>query len=85
MRVERHPVLTVFGHLKHPVAQGGAAIPTGVTESVSRGNDPQTEVNCKPGVFIVVRVAVESGAVSAQDVFESAVRQVPALGGGHHD
>lgn len=51
----------------------------GVSQGVRRGNDPEAKVDGKPSVLVVVGVAVEGGAVTAQDVFQSPVREVPPL------
>ena len=77
--VECGPVLSVLGHLEHPVAQGGAAVAAGVAERVGRGDDPQAQVHGEPGILVVVGVAVQRRAVAAQDVFQPPVRKIPAL------
>lgn len=82
--VQTHPDLAVFGHLEHPVPEGGAAVATGMAQGVGRGDDPQAQVDGEPRVLIVVGVAVEGRAVTTQDVLQSAVGQVTTLRGGHY-
>ena len=77
--VEGHPVLPILGHLEHPVPEGGAAVPPGVTKRVGRGDHPQAQVDGEPRVLVVIRVAIQGGAIPAQDVLQSAVREVPPL------
>ena len=52
-------------------------------QRIGRRQDPDAEVDGKPGVFVVVCVAVERRRVARQNVFQMAVRQVPAFGRRH--
>lgn len=53
-------------------------------QRVGGGNDPQSEVYGEPGVFIIVGVAIEGGAIPAQDVLQTSIREVASLRGRHH-
>lgn len=70
--------------LEEPVAQGRLAVAAGVTQRVGRRDDPDAEVDGEPRALVVVGVAVQGGAVAAQNVLQVAVGQVAALGARHH-
>lgn len=50
-----------------------------VSERVCRGNDPESEVDGKPGILVVIGVTVEGGAVPTEDVLQSPIGKVPPL------
>lgn len=56
----------------------------GMSQGVCWGNDPESEVNSKPSVFVVIGVAVKRGAITTQDVLQTPVREVTPLWRGHH-
>ena len=80
MGVNSQPVVAVLGHLEQPATQGRPApISPRVPEGVSRGVDPQAEVNGKPAAPIVLGVAVLWVFITRENVIKSTIRQDTAL------
>ena len=57
---EYGPVQAVSAALQLPRPEGGATVAAGVPQRVSRGDDPDPEVDSEPGASVIVAVTVQS-------------------------
>ena len=83
VREKGGPAESVFRHLEEPVTQGRFAVTTGVSQRVGTGQKPEAEIESEPRSFVVIGVAIKSGRISRQNVFQMPVGQVPSFGAGN--
>ena len=57
---EYGPVEPVSATLQLPRPEGGTTVAAGVPQRVRRRDDPDPEVNSKPGASVIVAVTVQS-------------------------
>ena len=53
-------------------------------QGISTGDDPEAQIDGKPGSSIIIGMTIKGGRVATQNVLQLAVRQITALGGRDH-
>lgn len=85
VREQSRPAHAVFRHLEQPVTQSGLAVAAGMAQRVSGRQKPDAQVDSEPRTLVVVRVAIQGSAVSAEDVLQVAVGQIASFRTGDYN